>query len=279
MTRTRQIPFVKVVGSGNDFILVDARGKNLRASIPSLAKTWCDRKRGVGADGLLWVAPSKKADARMRVFNPDGSEAAMCGNGLRCVAWYLNRYAGLKNHGNGKRPLRLETGVGILQAQVIKPENVRVHLSMPRNLRLGIHLTLRGVRYELHAVNTGVPHAVLPTRSLERIDLARLGPSIRSHRLFQPAGTNVDLLRIDGPHRAAIRTYERGVEAETLACGTGAVASVVIGAALGRLRPPVQVATASGESLTVGFEPTRKPWEGLYLEGPARILFQGILSL
>lgn len=269
----REISFSKVVGSGNDFILIDARHKSLRGQIPALAKTWCNRKRGIGADGLLWIAPSRKADARMRIFNPDGSEAAMCGNGLRCVAWYLHR----QDH--GRKQLRLETGAGIMQAQVIEPEQIRIAMTMPRNLRLGIKLTLRGIQYVLHAVNTGVPHAVLPVRSLERTDLSVLGPLIRHHRLFKPSGTNVDLLRIDSLHQIAVRTYERGVEAETLACGTGAVASVIIGTALGRLQPPVQVMTASGETLSIGFDQSFKPWKGLYLEGPARILFEGTLVL
>ena len=269
----RQIPFVKVAGSGNDFILVDARHRSFSGQIPALARAWCDRKKGIGADGLLWIAPSRKADARMRIFNPDGSEAAMCGNGLRCVALFLH------SRDHGKKELRLETGAGLMQAQRVRPERIRIQMTMPRNLRLGIRLTLRGIRYELHAVNTGVPHAVLRVRSLERIDLSTLGPRIRFHRLFQPAGTNVDLLRIDNPHQVAVRTYERGVEAETLACGTGAVASVIIGAALGRLQPPVQVTTAGGETLTVGFRQSRKPWEGLYLEGPARILFEGTIPL
>ena len=120
-----------------------------------------------------------------------------------------------------------------------------------------------------------MPHAILLVSHLERADLPTLGPIIRFHRTFHPAGSNVNLVRIDGPHRISIRTYERGVEAETLACGTGAVASAIIGTALGKLKPPVQVMTAGGDCLTVGFQETRKPWEGLYLEGPAQVLFEG----
>jgi len=269
----KTIPFVKVVGSGNDFILVDARRRRLRTPMPGLAKAWCDRKRGIGADGLLLVGPSRRGDARMRIFNPDGSEAEMCGNGLRCVAWYLH------DRDHGKKQLTLETGAGIMQAHVIERERIRVFMSMPRKLRLGLKLRLRGRTQELHSVVTGVPHAVLRVAALERFDLASLGPVIRHHKFFQPAGTNVDLLRIDSAHRVAVRTYERGVEAETLACGTGAVACVVIGTALGHLKPPVQAMTASGERLTVGFRQDREPWEGLYLEGPARVLFEGAASL
>jgi len=265
----KKIPFVKVVGAGNDFILVDGRRHPLGASASRLAQAWCDRKQGIGADGLLLIAPSRRAHARMRIFNPDGSEAAMCGNGLRCVAWYLHT----RDH--GAKTLRVETGAGLLKAQVVNDERVRLFLNPPKGLRLGIKLTLQGTTYTLHAVNIGVPHAILLVSRLERIDLNSFGRTVRFHRHFQPAGTNVNLLRILSAHRIAIRTYERGVEAQTLACGTGAVASVVIGTALGKLKPPVQVMTASQEKLTVGFRQNRKPWEGLYLEGPARILFDG----
>lgn len=268
---TSPLRFVKVAGSGNDFVLVDGRRRKGPQPLGALARSWCDRKQGIGADGLLWIAPSRKADARMRIFNPDGSEAAMCGNGLRCVSWFLHE----RDH--GKKRFRLETGAGLMETEVVQPGRIRIRMTAPRALHLGIRLTLQGTRYELHSVNTGVPHAVLRVRSLEGIDLSILGPRIRSHRLFQPAGTNVDLLRINGPHQAAIRTYERGVEQETLACGTGAVACVVIGAALGALKPPVQVMTAGGDTLTVGFRQSRKPWEDLYLEGSARILFEGML--
>jgi diaminopimelate epimerase len=245
---SRAIPFVKVTGAGNDFILVDGRRGGALGRAPSaLAREWCDRKRSIGADGLLLVQPSRRGNARMRIFNPDGSEAEMCGNGLRCVAWYLHSKNGGRHRKGSGRPgtfWSVETGAGLMQAQ-----------------------------------DTGVPHAVIPVSRLETADLEALGPFIRWHRIFRPKGTNVDLLQIHSPHRISIRTYERGVEQETLACGTGAAASVVIGAALGRLRPPVRVATAGGEKMTVGFRQSRKPWEGLYLEGSARILFEGGIPL
>ena len=264
--------FFKVVGSGNDFILVDQRRRSPLANPSLVAKAWCDRKQGIGADGLLVLLPSAKADARMRIFNPDGSEAEMCGNGLRCLAWFLHTQ-------NRRKTLSIETRAGLMQAQIVGPGQVRTYLVHPKKLRLGLSLRHRGKRYQVHAVNTGVPHAVLLVSHLERMDLVSLGPAIRFHRAFRPAGTNVDLVRIDSPHRISIRTYERGVEAETLACGTGAVASTVIGTALGKLQPPVRVMTTGGEYLTVGFHQKRRPWEELYLEGPAQILFGGGMPL
>lgn len=265
----RQIPFFKVAGCGNDFILVDARRRSAPRDPARLARSLCDRKRGIGADGLLMVLPSKKGKARMRIFNSDGSEAEMCGNGLRCVAWYLHSQNG------GSRSFTVETGAGPMKAEITQPERVRFYLPPPKDLRLGLKLTHQGRRYILHGVNTSVPHTVLLLSRPEKVNLDELGPWIRRHRLFRPAGTNVNLVRVDSPHRIKVRTYERGVEAETLACGTGAVASAVIGAALGKLKPPIQVSTAGGEKLTVGFHPDRHPWDGLYLEGPARILFEG----
>ncbi len=268
----KQTRFVKLAGCGNDFVLVDLRKKSLPASPAILARSWCDRKRGIGADGLLLVLPSRKGTARMRIFNSDGSEADMCGNGLRCVVWYLHST-------NGKsRALSVETAAGVMQAEVTGPERVRIFMPPPRDLRLGLHLTHQTKRYTLHAVNSGVPHVVLPVRHLESFDLEHLGPAIRHHRLFKPAGTNVNLMKIQSLHRISIRTFERGVEGETLACGTGAVASAVIGAALGRLKPPIEVRTRGGETLTVGFRHGAKPFQGLYLEGPVQTLFEGGVS-
>ena len=271
MGSMKTFPFSKVVGAGNDFILLDQRRRPFKGNASHLARTWCDRKNGIGADGLLMVLPSRRGDARMRIFNSDGSEALMCGNGLRCVTWYLHA----KDH--GKKELVVETEAGVMQTEVVEQERTRIFLIPPKQFRLGLSLSLRGNRLQLHAVNTGVPHAVLVVPHLEKVDLARLGPAIRHHRLFQPAGTNVNLMQILSAHRVAIRTYERGVEEETLACGTGAAACAVIGTALGHLKPPVDLLTASGERLTVGFHQDRTPWEGLFLEGPARILFEGAI--
>lgn len=267
----KNTPFFKVVGSGNDFILLDCRRRAGPPDPARFARQWCDRKRGVGADGLLLVLSSPQASARMRIFNPDGSEAAMCGNGLRCVAWYLAA-------SNGHRALTVQTRAGTLSARVVRPEQVRTFFGPPRNLRLGLSLSHRGRKYLVHSVDTGVPHAVLIVSDLQKADLSALGPHIRFHRRFRPGGTNVDLLRVESPRRVSIRTYERGVEQETLACGTGAVAGVVIGAALGRLTPPVQVRTAGGDVLTVNFRPGRHPWQELSLEGPVRVLFEGKLG-
>ncbi len=268
----KPVSFVKVVGTGNDFILVDGRSQSLKSALPALAKSWCDRQRGIGGDGLLVIGPSKKADARMRIFNSDGSEATMCGNGLGCVGWDLHS----KDH--GKKTLTVETEAGVMAVRVTGTERVRIDLPAPAKIQLGLFLFHKGTHIRLHAVNTGVPHAVYLVPRCDSVDLASLGPVIRHHRLFQPAGTNVNIAQIDSPHQVQLRTYERGVEGETLACGTGAVAAVVVGAALKKLESPVQVKTRSGETLTVGFSRSGETFDRLTLEGPARICFEGVMA-
>ncbi len=265
----KPIRFLKLEGSGNDFILIDTRRNSLPGVPSQWAHRWCDRKRGIGADGLLLVSSSRKGDARMRILNSDGSEASMCGNGVRCVAWYLHSQT------QGRRSFDIETQAGLMASRVVGKERVRFYLPPPTKLRLGLKITSQGRHYTLHAIQTGVPHAVLLVPKVRGIDLNRLGPFIRFHRLFQPQGTNVNVAQIHTPHKISIRTYERGVEAETLACGTGALACACIGTALGSLKPPIEVIPPSGERLMVSFRQTRQPWENLYLEGPARILFEG----
>ena len=270
----KTVKFAKVVGTGNDFILVDGRnGYSLGANPARFAREWCDRKRGIGADGLLVLLPSRKGDARMEIYNSDGSRASMCGNGLRCVVWYLHA----KDH--GKKEITVETGAGVMKTRVIENERTRIYMTPPKDFRLGIKLTALGKKYLLHQVNTGVPHAVLFVSNLDKVETSSLGPVIRHHKFFKPAGTNVNWVRTNSPHEISIRTFERGVEGETLACGTGAVATAVIGTVLGKLQPPVHILTASGERLTVGFHREKNPWEDLYLEGPARILFEGVIRL
>ena len=270
----KQIRFAKVVGSGNDFILLDGRnGQRAPAHPTQLAKIWCDRKNGVGADGLLLLLRSKRGDARMDIFNSDGSKASMCGNGLRCVTWYLHTKNG------GRKQMVIETGAGVMETRVVGSERTRIYMTPPKIFRLGVKITALGKKINLHQVSTGVPHAVIFVPDVKRVEPEILGPAVRHHKFFKPAGTNVNWVQIRSAHAIAVRTYERGVEGETLACGTGSVAAAVIGTVLGKLKPPVPVMTAGGERLTVGFRQQKKPWDGLYLEGPAKILFEGVIRL
>jgi diaminopimelate epimerase len=265
----KKIPFHKMHGSGNDFILIDNRrgvlkGKNLK----ELAITVCNRHYSVGADGLIVIVPSRKADFKWRFFNADGSEAEMCGNGSRCAARfaYLKKIAG-KN-------MAFETLAGTIHAQV-KKERVTVQLTNAAGLRMNIAVPLESGHRMGHFINTGVPHLVYLSKDIQNEDVERIGRTTRYHALFKPAGTNVNFIQIQGPHRLRIRTYERGVEGETLACGTGSVAAALIAGAIGAVSSPVEVMTWSGEKLTVSYARTAEGFDDIRLEGGAQVICEG----
>ncbi|OGX40428.1 MAG: diaminopimelate epimerase [Omnitrophica WOR_2 bacterium RIFCSPHIGHO2_02_FULL_68_15] len=262
--------FVKMVGTGNDFVVLDLRHHRVRDNLLALARDLCRRAQSVGADGLLTVERSRQADVKMRVINPDGSEADMCGNGARCVAHYAAR-------GRRGRSLTLETKAGLVQAELVTADRVRVTLPMPSPI-LAVRLTVLGRTLTAYALNTGVPHAVVLAPDLRRVDVQTLGAAIRRHRAFAPAGTNVDFIQPADRHTLRARTYERGVEDETLACGTGAVASALAAASLGRAQSPVTVVPTSGEHLTIRFEPDGRRWREVSLEGMVRVVFEGVLA-
>jgi diaminopimelate epimerase len=268
-----RVPFWKMQGSGNDFILIDHRRPLLpEADRLGLVKKLCAPKFGVGADGLILLEPSEKVDFRWRFFNADGSEAEMCGNGGRCAA----RFAFL----NGIAPenLAFETLAGIIHAQV-RGRQVKLELSQPHSLQLNLEIVLPEQTWTGHFVNTGVPHVVLPVADLDAAPVAQAGRAIRFHPLFQPAGTNVNFIQVTGPQELRVRTYERGVEAETLACGTGSVAAALIASRLHALPSPVAVHPSSGETLTIYFENQHEHFQSVYLEGEAAVVFQGEIWL
>lgn len=259
---SRRLRFWKLSAAGNDFVLLSGTVR----SPAVLARRLCDRRRGVGADGLL-VARRAAGAVRVDYFNADGTRA-FCGNGTRCAAWWA-----FVQGWTGRRSL-LRTGAGRVAAEIAGRERVILGMPEPRGLRLGLSLRVQGRRFTAHAVDTGVPHAVVPVRALERFPVEPVGRAIRRHRCFGRAGTNVDFVsRADGGLR--LRTYERGVEGETLACGTGAAAAAWVGWKLGWARPPVRVRVRSGATLTVGFRTGGAGFSGLRLEGPARIVFSG----
>jgi diaminopimelate decarboxylase len=212
------IPFTKLQGSGNDFIVIDNRS-GLIKNRPEFARTICPRKTGIGADGVLLLEKSQVADFKMRIFNPDGSEPQMCGNGARCIA----RFAHLKRIVGEK--CSFETLSGRIFSQV-KKNRVRIRMKDPSISHLNLEINLGDGSYKGHFLDTGVPHFVLFVPEVEKIDLPEMGSRIRYHGKFQPEGTNVDFAEIKD-ETVRMRTYERGVEAETLSCGTGAVATAI----------------------------------------------------
>jgi len=256
-------------GSGNDFILIDNRQGGISfGEAPVLAERICRRKFGVGADGLILIEDSSHADFRWRFFNADGSEAEMCGNGGRCAA----RFAYLS--GIAPEKLSFHTLAGIIRARV---KDARVKLQLPdlSDLLLDLSVEIYREKVQLHHINTGVPHTICFMPDLNSAPILDWGRRIRHHERFMPAGTNVNFVQVDNMHAIRIRTYERGVEDETLACGTGAVASAVISACKGLVESPVEVTTWGGEVLRVYFRLDGKNVADVFLEGGTEVVYTG----
>src|SRR5512145_342635 len=264
------IPFSKLNGSGNDFLLVDDRAGVMKGiDLPAFVRKVCDRSRSIGADGTIFIGTSPTADFRWNFFNADGSVAEMCGNGGRCAA----RFAAERRI--ARRRLAFETLAGLIRAEV-SGRRVKLQMTRPRGLALGKSLTLRGRKIEYSFLDTGVPHAVIFVPYLDKIDLPGVGRGVRTHRAFAPRGTNVDFVRVrDGA--VFVRTYERGVEGETLACGTGAVAAGILASAHGLVEPPVSVRTRGGEVLTIHFDAGRAGFGDVYLEGDTSWSCDGLM--
>ena len=267
------IQFTKMSGSGNDFIIIDNRVPVMDdAKKVDFVRRVCDRKMSIGDDWVIFVENSDKADIKWDFYNEDGSSAEMCGNGGRCVA----RYAVERNIAPAK--MTLETVAGIVGAEV-NGAIVKVKLTAPENLRQDIAVALNGTDYQVDSLNTGVPHAIIYSDNVENVNVKEAGHGIRFHEAFAPAGTNVDFVEKVGDHALKIRTYERGVEDETLACGTGVVASALLSYYKKMVLPPVEVETRGGDILKVDFETTNgEAGSGVYLEGPTRIAFEGTLA-
>ncbi|MEM7698179.1 MAG: diaminopimelate epimerase [Verrucomicrobiota bacterium] len=267
------LSFTKMNGAGNDFVVIDNREKSLALTQAQIARL-CERQRGIGADGLLLVEPAENgADHRMRYYNADGGEAEMCGNGARCFARFVNQLAG-----GGLDSTSFETIAGVIGADFIG-DQVRLAMSEPFDLKIGAELSIDGEATTVHSVNTGVPHAVVFVEDLASTEVNRLGAAIRFHDHFAPAGTNANFVEVIGPSSIAIRTYERGVEAETLACGTGMVACALIHHQLTDAASPVSVKVAGGDTLEIGFEPGDDgQYSAVTLLGPADFTFSGTLT-
>jgi len=267
------IPFSKLSGAGNDFIIIDNRDGQFTPTAEFIAKI-CARRLSVGADGLLLVEkPSDpaRADFRMRYFNADGGEVESCGNGARCIA----RFAHLRGI-VGERA-RFETLAGIYEAEILG-DRVRVRMGDPRDVRLAFPLTLAEGTFLVDFANTGVPHVVFHVDDLDAVDVVGLGRQTRYHRDFAPAGTNANFVTVTDAHTLRIRTYERGVEDETLACGTGSIAAAVVTALGGKVSPPVTVETRGGFVLGVHFDLEEGRATNVRLEGDARVVYHAELQ-
>ncbi len=266
------LPFVKMSGTGNDFILIDHRQPSIHPEAMSeFASLVCRRKFSVGADGLILIEDSDQADFRWQFFNADGSVAEMCGNGARCAA----RFAYM--HGIAPARMRFETIAGIIEANVADI-NVSVKMTSPKDFRLHREIEVEKRKITLHSVDTGVPHTVLFVDEIDEVDVCTLGSRIRYHEDFMPAGTNVNFIgRHDNGFK--VRTYERGVEDETLACGTGATACAIMAALLEEAGSPVEIVTSGGDRLTILFDMQDGPnADNVFLKGPAHVIYKGELT-
>ncbi|MBN1384523.1 MAG: diaminopimelate epimerase [Elusimicrobia bacterium] len=263
-----EVNFAKMSGCGNDFIVIDNRKKIVKN--PSrFAIKYCHRKKGIGADGLLLVenpsARRNRRNFRMRYFNSDGSHASFCGNGARCIAFFAYRKK------IASKKMRFESDAGSIPAE-IKGCNVKLKMPKPKDIKLDFTITVEGKKYNVSFADIGVPHIMVFMKDIKNIDIDNLGRKIRHHKEFRPAGTNVNLIKVINKNKLQIRTYERGVEGETLACGTGAVASSIVSVLKGYVSSPVSVLTRGGEILKVYYD---NPSAGkVYLEGKVDLVFE-----
>ncbi len=267
----RKINFWKMSGAGNDFVLLTG-GRLGTGTLKKLAIRLCAQKLAVGADGLLYVGGAGKNAVSMRYFNSDGSEA-FCGNGSRCSAWWAYS-AGLVK---GKK-FTLKTISGELPVEIKGPESVRMRMPDVGDVKLGHRGGYPAGVKTVYFLNTGVPHAVVPMGGLEHADVHNLGRSLRYNKAFGPKGTNVDFVHIRGG-KIHVRTYERGVEAETLACGTGITASAVALTLAGRVKAPVTLVARSGETFRVWLKAAGAGASDIYIQGPAKIVFNGDITI
>lgn len=269
-----KLHFHKMNGAGNDFVVIDNRSLALDLTREQIARL-CDRQRGVGADGLLAVEPAEKdADFKFRYYNADGGEAEMCGNGARCFGKYTARLLG-----KDSTKVRFETIAGTLGAELLG-DDVRIAMSDPFDLEIDAPVAIDGLDKPVHSINTGVPHAVVFVDDLVNLDVPRHGAALRYHGHFSPNGTNANFVSVTGDSHIAIRTYERGVEGETLACGTGMTACALLHHLLAGAASPVKVDVAGGETLEIGFEKTGDTsFENVTLTGPADFVFEGDITI
>ena len=261
-------------GAGNDFIVADNRDGRLRPTREQVARL-CHRQFGIGADGLMLLVngTSGRADWAWQFWNSDGSDAEMCGNGARCFARYIQRATGWS------RPsVSFDTAAGVISAE-FEGERVSVNLTPPKDLRLRETVATSGGPLEVSSLNTGVPHAVVFVPDADRAMVAERGRELRFHPHFGPRGTNVNFVQLLGPGHIRVRTYERGVEGETLACGTGVSASAVIASCVHGFSSPVRVQVQSGDELRVAFTPSPGLPAEVRLNGPATFVFEGRISL
>ena len=267
------LEFTKMSGAGNDFILVDNREGRISLT-PEQVGRLCHRQFGIGADGVMLLIPctSGVAEWAWQFYNSDGSDAEMCGNGARCFARYIQRLVGSQGRTS------FETLAGVIRAEFIG-DDVHVNLTAPHGLRLQERIQTKKGVVEISSLNTGVPHAVIFVEDADRAMVEEVGSEIRFHEHFKPKGTNVNFVQVRGKNSIRVRTYERGVEGETLACGTGLTAAALVGSVIHGFTPPVTVHVQGGDTLQVSFRREGLDFKDVGLTGPATFVFEGKMEV
>ena len=266
------VPFWKMHASGNDFVVIDNREGVVSGDIEDFVMRVCRPHYGVGADGLILIEKSKTADFRWHFHNADGGEVEMCGNGSRCAALFAYK------NGIAGRTMSFETRAGLITADVVDEGTVKVQLTDPTDFIETLRVPLPGRTREAGFINTGVPHVVYFVDDLDAVDVIGEGSATRYHDLFAPAGTNANFAVVTGRGTMAVRTYERGVEGETMACGTGATACALVAGARGLVDSPVLIGTRGGNELKVYFTRAGAAFREVYLEGDAVLVYRGELE-
>ncbi len=267
------LEFTKMHGAANDFIMLDDREHKVPWQDYVLMSLLASRRTGVGSEGIILIQKSKRADFRMRFLNPDGTEVDMCGNGARCAAWFAHKI------GAAPKSMTMETSCGLLDAEILDACNVKVWMPEPTARSYEMLINIDGKQIEGDYINTGVPHFVVRTDSPETVDVEALGRAIRLHPTFAPEGVNVDFVTQREPDRMSMRTYERGVEAESGACGTGAVAAAITAVEVHGGTLPMSVRTGGGFILNIDADWRNNHCTGLTLSGPVREVYHGTIDL
>ncbi len=271
--------FIKAHCGANDFIILDSRKDSVPKDLKKTAQLLPARRTGIGADGIIVIEPSKEADFRLRYFNPDGSEYAVCGDGSLCAVLYECR--GVSPYAQqGKKEISFSTLAGVLRGNLTN-NKVKVKIPSPRDVKLSLQLKVEAknsphqknrTEIECNFVDIWVPHCIIFVEDIDSIDIVKDASPVRFHPYFGSKGTNVNFVQVINEHKIAVRTYERGVEGETLSCGSGSCASCVVGWLKKKLRSPIEVKTRIGK-LVVYID--GQQLMDIWLEGKPEIVYAG----